>query len=64
MNKTACELCDGDGGVLIIQHEKWRIVRVAGDDGAAYRGFCRVIWNAHDAPFFTSNDEFAAVTIT
>ena len=47
MNKTACELCDGDGGELIVRREKWRIVRVAGDDGAAYRGFCRVIWNAH-----------------
>ena len=47
MNKTACELCDGDGGELIVRREKWRIVRVAGDEGAAYRGFCRVIWNAH-----------------
>ena len=47
MNKTACELCDGDGGELIVRREKWRVVRVAGDDGAAYRGFCRVIWNAH-----------------
>ena len=44
---TDCELCDGDGGELILRREKWRIVRVAGADGAAYRGFCRVVWNEH-----------------
>lgn len=42
-----CELCDGDGGELIFRSEKFRVVRVLGDDGAAYAGFCRVIWNAH-----------------
>ena len=47
MHKPVCELCDSDGGELIVRHEKWRIVRVGGDDGAAYPGFCRVIWNAH-----------------
>lgn len=44
---AACELCDGDGGELIVRREKWRIVRVSGADGAAYRGFCRVVWNEH-----------------
>ncbi len=42
-----CELCEGDGGELIIRREKWRVVRVAGADGDAYRGFCRVVWNEH-----------------
>jgi diadenosine tetraphosphate (Ap4A) HIT family hydrolase len=42
-----CELCEGDGGELIIRREKWRIVRVPGADGDAYRGFCRVVWNEH-----------------
>jgi diadenosine tetraphosphate (Ap4A) HIT family hydrolase len=42
-----CELCDGDGGELIVRRDKWRVVRVMGADGAAYPGFCRVIWNAH-----------------
>jgi diadenosine tetraphosphate (Ap4A) HIT family hydrolase len=47
MASHACELCDGDGGELIVRREKWRIVRVTGDDGTAYPGFCRVVWNAH-----------------
>lgn len=47
MQSQGCELCDGDGGELIVRHEKWRVVRVPGADGAAYPGFCRVVWNAH-----------------
>lgn len=43
----SCELCDGDGGALIVRHDKWRIVQVGGVEGAAYGGFCRVVWNAH-----------------
>ncbi len=42
-----CELCDGDGGELIVVREKWRVVRVSGADGAAYPGYCRVVWNEH-----------------
>ena len=42
-----CEFCDGDGGDLIVHREKWRVVRVSGADGAAYPGFCRVVWNEH-----------------
>ena len=47
MRHPGCELCDGDGGELIVRHEQWRLVRVPGDDGAAYPGFCRVVWNEH-----------------
>lgn len=47
MQKPSCEFCDGDGGEVIVRHEKWRVIRVAGAEGAAYRGFCRVIWNDH-----------------
>lgn len=43
----ACELCDGDGGSPIFRSAKWRVVRVTGADGAAFRGFCRVVWNEH-----------------
>ena len=39
-----CELCTGDGGVLIWRHPLLRVVLV---DEADYPGFCRVIWNAH-----------------
>jgi diadenosine tetraphosphate (Ap4A) HIT family hydrolase len=47
MNRPGCEFCDGDGGEVIVRRESWRIIRVAGADGAAYPGFCRVIWNEH-----------------
>ena len=47
MQRHPCEFCDGDGGEIIVRHERWRVVRVAGADGDAYRGFCRVIWNDH-----------------
>lgn len=43
----ACDLCDGDGGEQIVRREKWRVVRVSGAEGAAYPGFCRVVWNEH-----------------
>ena len=39
-----CELCDVDGGEVIIRNEKLRVVLI---DDANYPGFCRVIWNAH-----------------
>jgi diadenosine tetraphosphate (Ap4A) HIT family hydrolase len=42
----SCELCDGDGGELLFRDAKLRVVAVQGAE-AAYRGFCRVIWNAH-----------------
>ena len=47
MRTAGCELCDGDGGELLVRREKWRVVRVQGADGAAYPGFCRVVWNEH-----------------
>jgi diadenosine tetraphosphate (Ap4A) HIT family hydrolase len=42
-----CDLCESDGGTTIFHAEKWRVVRVMGAEGDAYRGFCRVIWNTH-----------------
>ena len=47
MHHPGCELCEGDGGELIVRREKWRLVRITGADGDAYRGFCRVVWNEH-----------------
>jgi diadenosine tetraphosphate (Ap4A) HIT family hydrolase len=47
MAQPVCELCEGDGGEIIFRHEKWRVARVVDAEGAAYQGFCRVIWNAH-----------------
>lgn len=42
-----CELCVTDGGDVLYRDAELRIVAVTGEDGGAYRGFCRVIWNAH-----------------
>lgn len=42
-----CELCATDGGDVLYRDAELRIVAVAGEDGLAYRGFCRVIWNRH-----------------
>jgi diadenosine tetraphosphate (Ap4A) HIT family hydrolase len=39
-----CEFCWQFGGELLWRDEKCRVVLVADPD---YRGFCRVIWNAH-----------------
>ncbi|MBY0573915.1 MAG: HIT family protein [Undibacterium sp.] len=41
---TSCELCQQDGGEIIVQHKKFRVVLV---DDINYPGFCRVIWNTH-----------------
>jgi diadenosine tetraphosphate (Ap4A) HIT family hydrolase len=42
-----CELCEGDGGTLLFRSGKWRVVAVEGEEGRAWPGFCRVVWNAH-----------------
>jgi len=42
-----CELCNGDGGELIWRNDILRVVRVPGNEGDMYPGFCRVIWNMH-----------------
>ena len=47
MRQVSCELCESDGGELIVRGEQWRVVRVPGDEGAAYPGFCRVVWHEH-----------------
>lgn len=43
-NGMACELCEGDGGLVLWQDARLRIVRVEDPD---YRAFCRVIWQDH-----------------
>lgn len=39
-----CELCEQDGGEVIVKTAQLRVVLI---DDANYPGFCRVIWNAH-----------------
>ena len=43
-----CELCRGDGGLLVHRAAEWRVVRVADAD---FPAFYRVVWNAHVAEF-------------
>lgn len=40
----SCELCDQDGGEVLWRDPSCRVVYV---DEPGYRGFCRVIWDAH-----------------
>jgi diadenosine tetraphosphate (Ap4A) HIT family hydrolase len=47
MTEATCELCSTDGGDVLYRDAELRIVAVTGADGATYRGFCRVVWNAH-----------------
>ncbi len=42
-----CDLCNTNGGELLVNHEKFRVVAVDGADGMTYPGFCRVVWNKH-----------------
>lgn len=42
----SCELCDSDGGVLLWQDDRLRVVYV---DDPDYIGYCRVIWRSHVA---------------
>lgn len=44
MKQTGCELCEGDGGRLVLSNEFLRVVLV---DDADFPGFARVIWNSH-----------------
>lgn len=44
---SQCELCETTGGELLWQDESCRVVRVSGDEGRSFPGFCRVIWRAH-----------------
>ncbi len=42
-----CELCQFPGGEILWQDDLCRVVRVGGDEGRDYPGYCRVIWRAH-----------------
>ena len=47
MSAPSCELCISTGGTVLWADRRCRIVRVGGDEGKAFPGFCRVIWRAH-----------------
>lgn len=43
---SGCELCENDGGILIVRTDKLRVIRANEPDHPA---FYRVIWNEHVA---------------
>ena len=43
----ACELCRSPGGELLWEDGRCRVVRVVGEEGDAYPGYCRVVWRDH-----------------
>ncbi len=45
---SECELCAA-GGETIWQDDLCRVVRIGGEEGDAFPGFCRVVWRAHVA---------------
>jgi diadenosine tetraphosphate (Ap4A) HIT family hydrolase len=49
MNPPVCELCAAPGGDLLWADERCRVVLVADAQGAAFPGYCRVVWQAHVA---------------
>jgi diadenosine tetraphosphate (Ap4A) HIT family hydrolase len=44
--KHGCELCEGDGGILVARTDKLRVIRA---EDADHPAFYRVIWNDHVA---------------
>lgn len=44
MKQAGCELCEHDGGTLVVSDARLRVVLV---DDASYPGFTRVIWRDH-----------------
>lgn len=48
VNRPDCELCQNDGGLLVVKTSKLRVVRV---DDPDYPGFYRVVWNDHVSEF-------------
>lgn len=45
--KTDCVLCRSEGEEVLWQDDRCRVIRVGGEEGAAFPGFCRVIWQEH-----------------
>jgi diadenosine tetraphosphate (Ap4A) HIT family hydrolase len=43
----SCELCDSPGGEILWQDDRCRVIRVGGSEGAAFPGFCRIVWSKH-----------------
>lgn len=40
-------MCQESGGEILWEDERCRVIRVVGQEGSDYPGFCRVIWREH-----------------
>ena len=58
---SACPLCEGDGGLVVLRHEKFRVIRVQGAEAADFPAFYRVIWNGHVAEWSDLSDDDQAL---
>jgi diadenosine tetraphosphate (Ap4A) HIT family hydrolase len=46
--RPGCPLCEGAGGVLVFEGEKFRVIRA---EEPGFPAFYRVVWNGHVAEF-------------
>jgi diadenosine tetraphosphate (Ap4A) HIT family hydrolase len=60
MSEDNCELCRSPGGEILWSDAYCRVVRVTGHEGAAFPGFCRVIWQSHVAEMSDLTDAEAS----
>ncbi len=49
MKSAKCPLCNDAGGEILFEDVLCRVILVGGDEGRAFPGFCRVIWNHHQS---------------
>lgn len=47
MTHSTCTLCHPVDEDVLYTNDLYRVIAVGGDEGKRYRGFCRVVWNAH-----------------
>ena len=46
---ASCPLCRDDGGLVVLRHERLRVVRVQGAEAQDFPAFYRVVWQDHVA---------------
>lgn len=44
-----CSLCQSAGGEVVWEDGLCRVIRVEGEEGDSFPGYCRVVWNGHVA---------------
>lgn len=60
---SSCPLCQPENETLLWRNAFCRIIRVGGAEGAAFPGFCRVIWSGHVAEMSDLSDEEQAALL-